>query len=659
MANELVLIIDDALQTINFITDYVLKPNNFQALVAQDGQSGLSIAMKQRPDLILLDMSMARMSGMEVLEALNARNLNIPVIVMTFHGSETLAVQAFRMGIKDYLSKPFTVSEMLESIERALAEARLRRERDELTERLAQSNQTSEKRLKELNTIFGVGKSVTAVLDHNKLLSRLVEAAIYLTDAEEGALLLVDPDTESLSMAAARGIDERVARSFNVPVRDSLPGSVVESGEPLILSGDTTTPLTDLYAVRSLVYVPLKIRGQVSGVLGVNNCHQSRTFTNHDLRLLSTLADYAAISMENSQLLNAIIHERNKLATVMSEITEPVVVINSDDDRIVTANAAFSHTIEFNGVTVEGRSLSELFRNSPLVDFIAANAGLGSSQKSELTLDDGRTFYATLTPIPDVGRAIIMQDVTHLKSLSRIKSDFVSTVSRHLQAPLNSVKAYADMLGAQGNLDDKQTLFVERITNGLDQVSTLVDNLLDLNSIEMGADSGLAIVDVSRLAEQTVAQYQLRAGQKSQQLVYHRPDQPAPVVGSERRLLQAISNLIDNALKFTPEGGHISAIVQVEDAKVVFKLEDDGIGILPSNLPLVFDKFFKAEDSNHVEPKGAGLGLAISKSIVERYDGQIWAESTPNQGSAFMFVLPLASGDKADLPASSQAAVPV
>ncbi|MCB0197791.1 MAG: response regulator [Anaerolineae bacterium] len=654
MANELVLIIDDSRQTINFITDYVLKPNHYRVLVAQDGQAGLKLAITQRPDLILLDMSMAKMSGMQVLEALRARDFKIPVIVMTFHGSETMAVQAFRLGIKDYLLKPFTVAEMLTAIEHSLTEARLRRERDELTERLLKSNHALEKRLKELNTIFGIGKSVTSLLDHKKLLSRLVEAAIYLTDAEEGSLLLVDNDRELLSMAAARGIDERVVRSFRVPVKGSLPGSVIESGEPLILSGDKQTSITDLYSVRSLIYVPLRIRGQIGGVLSVNNRHQNRTFTNHDLRLLSTLADFAAISMENTQLFSEVIHERNKLATVMREMTEPVVVINSDDDRIVTANAAFSNALGLNRLMVEGRSIIELFHNQILADFIATPTNLGSSHKSELLLDDGRTFYATLTLIPEVGRAIVMQDVTHLKGLSQMKSDFVSTVSHDLQAPLNSIKAYADMLSLQGELDDKQMLFVERITNGLDQVTSLVDNLLDLNSIEMGADTNVVIVDVTRLAEQAVAQYQARAKQRHQQLVYHQTDQPAPVIGNERRLQQAISNLIDNALKFTAEEGHISAVVQVEDKQVIFKLEDDGIGIPPANLPLVFDKFFRTEDSNHPEHKGCGLGLAISKSILERYNGRIWAESTPNQGSTFTFVLPLANGDTSGLPTVSR-----
>src|SRR5262245_45167662 len=170
MSGELVLIIDDAKPSVQFITDYVLKPHNYRFLVAYNGEDGLHLALKQNPDLILLDMNLPRMSGIQVLDALRAHEAKIPVIVMTFHGSETLAVQAFRLGAKDYILKPFTDVEMLEAMERALTEVRLRQERDELTRRLLTSNRELEKHLRELNTLFGLGKSVTSLLDHDKLL---------------------------------------------------------------------------------------------------------------------------------------------------------------------------------------------------------------------------------------------------------------------------------------------------------------------------------------------------------------------------------------------------------------------------------------------------------------------------------------------------------
>lgn len=642
MANECVLVVDDSHQNVEFLKDYVLKPNGYQVLVARDGVAGLKLALDQRPDLILLDNNMPKMSGMEVLEALNEEQANIPVIMMTFHGSETLAVQSFRLGVKDYVLKPFQISEMLQSIERALAEARLRRERDELTDRLVKSNQQLEQRLKELNTLFGIGKSVTSLLDQDKLLSRLVEAAVYLINAEEGSLLLIDDKTNELYMVAARGIDERMARSFRLRVEDSLAGEVITSGQPLVLSGADLTKIKTSYLVRSVMYVPLRIKGRVSGVLSVDNRQQQRDFTNHDLRLLSALADYAAISVENAKLFNQAESERAKLATVLSEIAEPVVVITGRDDRIAVANTAFRRAFDLGVVVAEGRPLRELIQNEELLELIASAPSAGS-HKCEIPLADGRTFYATLTPIPDVGQAVIMQDITYFKELDRMKSDFVSTVSHDLRAPLTSVKAYAQMLEMAGDLNDKQNLFMHRIVKATDHIASLVSDLLDLSRIEAGLDLETTVVDLDWLASELVAELQEQAAGQRQQLVYHSPGRPAHVLGSPLRLKQVMANLTGNALKYTPAGGQIRVMVRLNNNQVALKVEDNGLGIPPADLPFVFDKFYRVKTDDRTDIQGTGLGLAICKSIIEKYGGSIWVESQYHQGSIFTFTLPLAA----------------
>ena len=641
MANERVLVVDDSAENVEFIVNYVLKPNDYQCLIARNGAEGLKMALAERPDLILLDMNMPKMSGMEVLEALNEQQVKIPLIVMTFHGSETLAVQTFRLGVKDYVLKPFQITEMLEAIERALTEARLRQERDELTERLIKSNQQLEQRLKELNTLFGIGKSVTSLLDQEKLMARLVEAAVYLTGAEESSLLLVDNRTDELYMVAARGIDERLARSFRLKVEDSIAGEVITTGQPIILTSKDITKIKTSYLVRSLMYVPLKSKGRIRGVLGVDNRQQARDFTNHDLRLLSALADYAAISLENAQLFNQVESERTKLATVLSEIEEPVVVITGREDRVVVANAAFRRAFKLGAAVAEGRPLTELMQHQSLLNLIGAASEAGNSHTDEIPLADGRTFYATLTPIPGVGQAIIMQDVTHFKELDRMKSDFVSTVSHDLRSPLTSIKAYAQMLSMAGELNEKQDLFATRIGNSVDRISALITDLLDISKIEAGIDEQVNLVDLAGLASDVVAELQSQADRKHQQLVYHGPGYEIPVAGNELRLKKVIHNLVNNAIKYTLEGGQISVIVQHYEKEVLLEVEDNGLGIPPSALPFVFDKFFRVKDPDRAEIEGTGLGLAICKSIVEKYGGHIWVQSQHHQGSTFAFTLPL------------------
>lgn len=642
MSGELILIIDDAKQSVAFITDYVLKPHNYRFLVAYNGEDGLRLALEQTPDLILLDMSLPRMTGVEVLDALRTREIKTPVIVMTFHGSETLAVQAFRMGAKDYILKPFTDSEMIEAMERALAEMRLRQERDDLTQRLLASNQELEKRIRELNTLFGIGKSVTSLLDHDKLLARLVEAAIYLTGAEAGSLLLVDQETNELYMVAARGIDDRVVRSFRLKVEDSLAGRVMTTGQPLILTGRDITKVKTSYLVRSLMYVPLKVRGRISGVLTVDNRHLERDFTNHDLRLLSTLADYAAVSLENVRLFKEVEGERAKLATILTEIQEPVIVITGESHQVLMASAAFCRTFGLDDF-LEGQPITHLLHNTDLLQLLEAAPDAQESHKGEISLQDGRTLYATLTTIPEIGQAIIMQDITHLKALDRMKSDFVSTVSHDLRTPLISIKDYVQMLDRAGDLNERQRLFRSRITQGVDHLVTLIDNLLDLSSIEMDMDHALVPVNLSDLAAQVITEFQDQATRKRQKLICHSNGQHALVIGSEVRLKQVLNHLIDNAVKYTPEAGQISTLVQVDHNQVLCKVEDNGPGISPGDLPFVFDKFFRVPHENTAETTGAGLGLSICKSVIEKYQGHIWAESQPGQGSRFTFTLPLVS----------------
>lgn len=409
MANERVLIVDDSLEIVDFISDMILKPNGYEVLVAHDGETGLKMALEQHPDLILLDMNIPKMNGMDLLGAMNSQNIKIPVIIMTSSSFEMLAGQAFRLGVRNYISKPFEVSEMLNSIEETLVEGRLRQERDEIAQQLVAVNQQLEIHLKELNTLFGIGKSVTSLLDQDKLLLRLVEAAIYLTDAEEGALLLVDQENNELYMVAARGIDERVVHSFRLKVEDSLAGQVITTGQPLILSGKDKTKITPSYVVRSLIYVPLKIKERIRGVFSVNNHQQQRDFTNHDLRLLASLADYAALTLENARLFNQAESERVKLANILGGIEEPVVVVTGLDNSVVIANTAFRDAFASDLVELEGQPLAEVLQNQSLLEFIGSTPVTDNGHKGEIPVNDGRTFHATLTPIPDVGRAIIMQ----------------------------------------------------------------------------------------------------------------------------------------------------------------------------------------------------------------------------------------------------------
>jgi PAS domain S-box-containing protein len=194
---------------------------------------------------------------------------------------------------------------MREAVERSLVEGRLRSERDQLVRGVALSNSRVERRLRELSVLAGIGRSITALLDEDRLLTRVVDAAVYLTGAEEGFLLLVDEGSGELYMRAARGAGEKVAREFRLKVSDSLAGQVVQTGRPVMVSGSRQEGRLKIktgYLVRSLLHVPLKVGESVIGVLSVDHMAEHGEFSTYDLQLLGALADHTAIALEHARL---------------------------------------------------------------------------------------------------------------------------------------------------------------------------------------------------------------------------------------------------------------------------------------------------------------------------------------------------------------------
>ena len=199
---------------------------------------------------------------------------------------------------------------------------------------------------------------------------------------------------------------------------------------------------------------------------------------------------------------------------------------------------------------------------------------------------------------------------------------------------------YVHMLGAVGPLTDRQQEFVARIVRGADQMAELINDLLDIGKIEAGLEMELGACDLGAMAQDTIEQFKGQAVGKNHKLVYRGPAQPAMVLGDKLRLRQVISNLLGNAIKYTPAGGEIGATVQVKDSIALLSIEDNGIGIPPADLPYIFDKFYRVETKETADIQGTGLGLAICKSVVEKHGGRIWAESEPGKGSIFRVALP-------------------
>ncbi len=625
-APKTVLVVDDAAEIRDLLADLILRPSGYRVLTADSGTRGLELAHAEAPDAVISDIKMPDLTGLELTRLLKRERPTLPVILITAEGSEDVARQALRVGANDYFPKPFEPDELLDTLERLLGDPVppapvLLAEREALARRVA-----------ELETLIGLGQAV-AQLDLDRVLTRVVEAAVGLIGAEESTLLLLDTASGELTVRAAKNLDERTARTLRLRSEDSLAGQVVRTGEPVIVDENTPTKIVTAYLVKSLIYVPLRVRGRVIGVLGVDNRFKRATFDAHSLKLLQALADEAAIAIENARLYTAVEHERTQLYTILNETEDGVIVIDHEN-RLILVNHTARSAFKVGDVDVVGRPIFDVIHDDELRDLLER-----PKRQSDIRLNDGRTFNAHVTPITNIGRAVMLIDITHLKELDRIKADFVTTVSHDLRSPLTAVLGYVNLLDRVGPLNEQQTDFIQQIRISVKQMNTLISDLLDLGKIEAGFDTQKEPLDTSRLVERVIGDIRPQAEAKHQAL-NHTIASPLPsLFGNPLRLRQMLSNLVENAIKYTPEAGRIQVDAYAEGGFVVLSIADTGIGIPPADLPYVFDRFFRSDNAS-LSQEGTGLGLSIVKSIVESHNGRVWVNSKPGQGTTFTVMLP-------------------
>ncbi len=414
---------------------------------------------------------------------------------------------------------------------------------------------------------------------------------------------------------------------------------MIASGQPVILDESAPQKIKTAYLVHSLVYVPLRVRGRTIGVLGVDNRKAGRALTREEMTVMMAMADYAAIAIENAQLYNRSEAERRKLEAILKQTEDGVIVVDQEN-RLLLMNHTAQQAFGVNDRLV-GRSVVETFDDQQLLALLRVPGDL--PRREEIVLRDGRVFNAQRTPIQGVGQAVVMQDITHLKELDRIKSEFVTTVSHDLRSPLTAILGYVELIDRAGEVNDQQREFIRRVRHSVEQIRVLITDLLDLGRIEAGMDAAKQSTPLPVLARYAIDGLRASAESKNLKLEADLPDDLPLITGDPIRLRQLIGNLLENAIKYTPPGGRVHIETLSEDDQVILRVSDNGPGIPPADQPYLFDKFFRASNVPDETP-GTGLGLSIVKSIVDSHNGRIWVESVLGQGTRFTVVLPAATG---------------
>jgi two-component system NtrC family sensor kinase len=357
---------------------------------------------------------------------------------------------------------------------------------------------------------------------------------------------------------------------------------------------------------------------------------------------VSALADYAAIAIENAQLFEKSEVEREKLETILGGIGDGVIVVGTDR-RVILANQPAIEAFNVLEHEIIHKPIEQVFQHQQLIEMLQ-DKELETPYRCELTLDDGRVMNSQLTKIPDVGLAVTMQDITHLKELDRIKSDFVSTVSHDLRSPLTAILGYVDLISRVGPVTDRQDEYIKRVQVSVRNITVLINDLLELGRIESGFDARKEFVPLPEIVQYSIDSLRSGLTDKKHELLVDISDDMNKVFGDPTRLRQLIDNLLSNAIRYTSPGGQIRVFLTSENDQLILQVQDNGSGIPATDQPYIFDKFYRASNVDQEIP-GSGLGLAIVKTIVENHQGRVWVDSNLGQGSIFTVVLPTAEDD--------------
>jgi signal transduction histidine kinase len=405
--------------------------------------------------------------------------------------------------------------------------------------------QALKRKAERLERMMSIGLMLNSTLDLSQLLETIIQTAADLLETEAASILLFDERSGELFFAAAKGSSREELRKIKVPIEGSIAGTVYKTGEPLIV-GDVSTDRRHYTGVdqsisfqtREILAVPLDVRSRRIGVLEAINKLDGSPFAEADIPVLSTMASYAAVALENSRLVA----------------------------RLREAN----------------RRLSEL---------------------------------------------------------DRLKTNFISIASHELRTPLMIVQGYASFLREQAT--GEMTEDLDMVLKGASKLQAIIDQMTNLNYLQAGtSEVEKEDVVLQTLVEEVCRDWRPLASAKAQGMHLQMPPTPISMHTDRDKVALVLNNLLNNAVKFTPEGGRIEVHVIPRTGRMEIAVIDTGIGIPEDEVHRIFDRFYQVEGHLTRHHGGLGLGLAIAKEVVEQLGGRIWAESVERRGSRVAFTVP-------------------
>jgi len=688
------LIVDDA-ATLTKALGELLRHEGYETVAVTTAAAAIQELERSQFDILLTDLEMPGMNGVELLSAALAFDPQLVGILMTGQGSIETAVQAMKAGAHDYVLKPMKLASLLPVLARAMNLRQLSLENLELRNTVA---------------IHELSEAIALTRDSASLLDKIADVVIAQFAADEVSILLMDEDGATFVVAAERGAGWNAKLGTRVTLSEAIAARMAATGEPIILGSESDAARLMLphlgSGVQSAMSIPMVTRGKLIGILNIAYTGRSRTFPPGQVRIITIFANGAAAVIEASRLYERARRSEARYREMLHMAADGIISVDQDQ-RIVVFNLGAERLFGYRAAEVIGERLDLLLPAGLAAAHASHVSEFGKNAAQSLPMEArrsqllGRRKDGTLVEIEagiskhfegdqalftavvhdcterrraekeilDLNASLekrVAERTRQLEAANRAKSDFLSSMSHELRTPLNSIIGFSELLenGVVGPLTEKQKEFAGDILGAGTHLLSLINDILDLSKVEAGmAKLELKPVDIASLLRASTVVVRERA-------VTHRirlDSEIAPALGSvladARKLKQIVYNLLSNAIKFTPDGGSVTlraktctraevalsgvmpsrllGALEGDDAEfLVIAVDDTGIGIAEADLPMLFEPFTQVDNSGTRSQAGTGLGLSLVRRLAELHGGAVGVESRVNAGSHFYVWLP-------------------
>jgi len=458
-------------------------------------------------------------------------------------------------------------------------------------------------------------------------------ARVVFSDSTSAA----SPDDSDHRLGLGR--HAKLLASFDQDILDLSHGQdiMVLQGTELIKQLPGKAWILDLNYV---IIMPLKWKDLRLGVFWAA-FPEGLALEEEELDYFKELAQMASTAIVNARTY-ADSQSTRMLMEAILDLVPDGILIADHSGRVLIQNKNAQKVLGLDGCLLEGKTISSLFKPEDLVDIERAMGP--KTEAKTMVLKDGKALFLITSPVRinprEVGQALIFKDLTEQRKEESLKSELVTTVSHELRSPLTLILGYAKILRLTGTLNEQQDVYIGNIIDGVEEMMSLVEKLLDIGRLEWGDRLDIKPFSAEAFAHRVVNSMDAHAKQKNISIGLDLPDQSLLIEADQTYLTQALKNLLENAIKFSKIDSEVILRVSRNDDRIVFAVQDQGIGIAPLDQRKLFKKFGRTSAQNGQEQEGSGLGLAIVKSIAERHGGQVRLDSHLGKGSTFYLEIP-------------------